>query len=75
MRARRILRVRPPAPLGEVTFAPAALTGRSEADLARALTAPRRTAEAADAAALPRPPRQAYPATLGTMLGRTRRFG
>lgn len=72
MRARRILHVRPPVPLGEVTFVPPALTGRTEADMARALTAPRRRAEVANTPGQSTPPRQAH--RPGTMLGRTRRF-
>jgi len=40
MSARRItLRLRPPVPYGEVTMVPAALSGRSEAEMARAMAA------------------------------------
>jgi hypothetical protein len=49
MRARRIIRVQPPAPLGEVTVAPAALTGRAEADMVRAMAATLADVETANA--------------------------
>ena len=39
MNARRVMRVQPPCPLGDVTVAPAALTGRAEADMAQAMAA------------------------------------
>lgn len=39
MSPRRIIRVQPPAPLGDVTMVPAALSGRAEADMARAMAA------------------------------------
>jgi len=40
MGARRVtLRVQPPVPFGEVTLVPAPLSGRPEADLARAMAA------------------------------------
>jgi hypothetical protein len=39
MSARRVIRVQPPVPLGEVTMVPPPLTGRAEADLARAMAA------------------------------------
>jgi hypothetical protein len=40
MGARRItLRVQPPVPFGEVTMVPAMLSGRPEADMARAMAA------------------------------------
>jgi hypothetical protein len=60
MRARRIIRVQPPAPLGEVTVAPAALTGRAEADVARAMAAALADAEAASAADISNRWRQAF---------------
>ena len=78
MRARRIMVVQPPAPLGEVIVAPAALTGRAEADVARAMTATRAVSvEAKTAGAtLPPAPSAAPPMTaLGTMMGRVLRFG
>jgi hypothetical protein len=40
MAGRRItLRVQPPMPFGDVTMVPATLSGRPEADMARAMTA------------------------------------
>ncbi len=39
MAARRIIRVLSPVPLGEVIVVPAALSGRAEAETARALAA------------------------------------
>jgi hypothetical protein len=39
MAARRIIRVQSPIPLGEVTVVPAALSGRAEAETARAMAA------------------------------------
>ena len=80
MRGRRVIVVHPPVPLGEVIVAPAALTGRAEADVARAMTAAGATdVEAKNAAnrpALPPAPSGAPPMTaLGTMMGRVLRFG
>ena len=37
MGARLVIRVQPPVPLGDVTMVPAALLGRPEADMARAM--------------------------------------
>jgi hypothetical protein len=39
MAARRIIRVLSPMPLGEVTVVPAAVSGRAEAETARAMAA------------------------------------
>jgi hypothetical protein len=39
MAARRIMHVQSPIPLGEVTVVPAALSGRAEAETARAMAA------------------------------------
>jgi hypothetical protein len=78
MRARRIIRVQPPAPLGEVIVAPAGLTGRAEADMARAMTAALADVEAANAAdisAFPPAPAGVRMTALGMMMGRVRRFG
>lgn len=61
MRARRIIRVHQPAPLGEVTVAPAALTGLAEADTARAMAAALADVEAKRAARLSSRWRQAFP--------------
>jgi hypothetical protein len=78
MRTRRIIRVQPPAPLGEVIVAPAALTGRAEADMARAMTAALADVEApnaADISAFPPAPSGAGMTALGMMMGRVRRLG
>jgi hypothetical protein len=83
MRARRIIRVQPPAPLGEVTVAPAALTGRPEADMARAMAAALGDVDAPSAAHTSDRWRQAFPpapsgagmTALGMMMERVRRFG
>jgi len=74
MRARRIMVVQPPAPLGEVIVAPAALTGRAEADVARAMTAARAVSVEAKTAA-DRPAAAPPMTALGTMMGRVLRFG
>jgi hypothetical protein len=39
MGVRRVLRVLPPAPLGDVTLVPAPLSGRAESEMARAMAA------------------------------------
>jgi hypothetical protein len=39
MGTRRVIRVQPPIPLGDVTMVPAPLCGRTEAELARAMAA------------------------------------
>ena len=76
MRARRIIRVQPPAPLGEVIVAPAALTGRAEADMARAMTlADIEAPNAADLSAFRPAPSGAGMTALGMMMGRVRRLG
>jgi len=78
MRARRIIRVQPPAPLGEVIVAPAALTGRAEADMARAMTAALADVQAPNAVDVSgfRPaPSGTGMTALGMMMGRVRRFG
>jgi hypothetical protein len=83
MRARRIIRVHPPAPLGEVTFAPAALTGRAEAEMARAMAAALADVEAPSAADISNRWRQVFPlapsatglTALGMMMERVRRLG
>jgi hypothetical protein len=80
--ARRItLRVQPPAPFGEVTLVPAALTGRSEAEMGRAMAAALADVEvptAADAlnrlrAAFPLVPLSTRLAALGVIMERARR--
>jgi len=69
MGARRIttLRVQPPVPFGEVTMVPAMLSGRPEADMARAMAAALTDFEAPTAAAVYNKLRQAFPlAPLGS---------
>jgi hypothetical protein len=64
MTARRItLRVQPPMPFGEVTMVPATLSGRPEADLARAMTKAFAESEAASATDVLDRLRQSFPLT------------
>jgi hypothetical protein len=81
MRVRHIIRVQPPAPLGEVIVAPAALTGRAETDMARAMTTTVADVEAPNATGMSNRLSQTFaPAasgaatTFGMMMGRVRRF-
>jgi hypothetical protein len=69
--ARRItLRVKPPVPLGEVAVVPATLSGRSEAEMARAMAAALADDESATAADLYSRVQQAFPfAPLSARLG------
>ena len=82
MATRRItLRVEPPMPFGEVIMVPATLSGRPEADMARAMTtafADRETPSAADVfnrlrQRFPRAPLQTRVAALGVVMERLRR--
>jgi hypothetical protein len=82
MSARRVtLRVQPPVPLGDVTMVPALLSGRPEADLARAMAAALADVEAPTAAEVYHRLRQAFPlaplsarvAALATLMDRIRR--
>jgi len=81
MGARRVIRVQPPVPLGDVTMVPAALAGRAEADTARAMAAAPSDVDmptAADALgwlrqALPLAPLRLRLAALGGMMERRRR--
>jgi hypothetical protein len=60
--ARRMtLRVKSPLPLGDVTMVPAPLTGRSEAEMARAMAAALADDEAATASDVYSRVRQAFP--------------
>jgi hypothetical protein len=61
MVARRILRVQPPVPFGEVTLVPATVSGRRDADLACAMTAALEHIEAPTAAEVYRRLREAFP--------------
>ena len=83
MSARRItFRVQPPVPLGDVTLVPAALSGRPEAEMGRAMAAALADVEvptASDALgrlrlAFPMAPLTARVAALGAMMERVRRL-
>ena len=83
MGVRRItLRVQPPVPFGEFTMVPALLSGRPEAEMARAMAAALSEVEAPTAADVYNRLRQAFPtapltarvAALGVMMDRLRRF-
>ena len=75
MGARRMtLRVQPPIPFGDVTMVPAALGGRPEADMARAMAAALADFEAPTAADVYKKLRQAFPlAPLGSRVSSARR--
>ena len=83
MTARRItLRVQPPMPFGEFTMVPALLSGRPEAEMARAMAAALSDIEAPTAADVYNRLRQAFPlapltarvAALGVLMDRLRRM-
>ena len=83
MAARRItLRVQPPVPFGEFTMVPALLSGRPEAEMARAMAAALSDIEAPTAADVYNRLRQAFPlapltarvAALGVLMDRLRRI-
>ncbi len=79
--ARRVtLRVQPPVPFGDVTFVPASLSGRPEADMAGAMAASLADIEAPTAAEVYRrlqrsvvAPLSARVAALGAVITRLRR--
>jgi len=82
MGARRVtLRVLPPVPFGDVALVPAPLSGRPEADMARAMAAALSDVEAPTAADVYNRLRQAFPlsplsarvAALTTLMERMRR--
>jgi len=82
MGARRItLRVQPPVPYGDVALVPATVSGRPEADMARAMAAALADIEAPTAADVYKQLRQAFPmaplsarvAALTTLMERIRR--
>jgi hypothetical protein len=82
MAARRVtLRVQPPIPFGDVAIVPAPLSGRPEADLARAMAAALADVEAPTASEVYNRLRQAFPlapltarvAALATLMDRIRR--
>jgi hypothetical protein len=69
MGIRRVIRVQPPVPLGDVTLVPAPLCGRAEADMARAMAAALSEFEMPSAADVLGQLRQAFPlAPLGARL-------
>jgi hypothetical protein len=83
MGTRRItLRVQLPVPFGDVTMVPAPISGRPEADMARAMAAALADIEAPTAADAYRRLRQAFPlaplaarvAALSAIMDRVRRF-
>jgi hypothetical protein len=61
MSRRVTLRVHPPIPFGDVTIMPSPLTGRPEADMARAMAAALADVEAPTAAEVYNRLRQAFP--------------
>ena len=64
------LRIQPPVPFGDVTMVPAPLSGRPEADMARAMAAALADIEAPTAADVYNRLRQAFPsAPLGARIG------
>ena len=82
MAARRItLRIQPAIPYGDVTLVPALISGRPEADMARAMAAALADIEAPTAADVYNRLRQAFPmaplsarvAALSTLMDRLRR--
>jgi hypothetical protein len=83
MGTRHVLRLQPPSPLGEVTVVPAALTGRAETDMARAMAAALSEFELPSATDVLGRLRQAFPfaplrarvVALGLMMERSRRPG
>jgi hypothetical protein len=83
MSLRRVVRVQPPVPLGDVTMVPAALSGRAEAEMARAMAAALAEFELPSAADVLGRLRQAFPlaplsariAALGVMMERGRHSG
>jgi hypothetical protein len=78
MGARLVIRVQPPVPLGDVTMVPAALLGRPEADMARAMAEALAEFEVPSAAdvlgrlrqAFPLAPLRARVAALGLVINR-----
>lgn len=82
MGARRLtLRIQPPMPFGDVTMVPAGLSGRPEADMARAMAAALADVEAPSATDVYNRLRQSFPlaplsarvAALGVIMERLRR--
>jgi hypothetical protein len=69
MAPRRIMRVLSPIPLGEVTVVPAALSGRAEAETARAMVAAAAAHEMPTAADVLRRMRRAFAPSGGLARG------
>lgn len=69
MAPRRIMRVLSPIPLGEVTVVPAALSGRAEADAARAMAAAAAAHDVPTATDVLRRMRRAFAPTGGLVRG------
>ncbi len=65
MAARRIIRIFSPMPLGEVTVVPAAMSGRAEAETARAMAAAAAAHEMPTATDVLRRMRRAFAPTRG----------
>jgi hypothetical protein len=80
---RHVVRVQPPVPLGDVTMVPAALSGRAETEMARAMVSALAEFEVPSVAevlgrlrqALPLAPLGARLAALGLMTERVRHSG
>jgi hypothetical protein len=83
MGIRRVIRVQPPIPLGDVTIVPAPVSGRAEADMARAMAAALSEFELPSAADVRGLLRQTFPlaplgarlAALADMMEWRRRYG
>ena len=82
MGVRRVtLRIQPPMPLGEVTMVPAPISGRSEAEMARAMAAALSDVESPSASdvygrlrqAFPRAPLSARVGALAALMEKIRR--
>jgi hypothetical protein len=81
MSRRVTLQVQPPVPFGDVTLVPAPLSGKAEADMARAMAAALADVEAYTAADVCKQLRQAFPfaplgarvTALSTLMERFRR--
>jgi len=82
MSARRVIRLQPPSPLGDVTLVPQILSGRAEADMARAMAATLGEFDLPSATDVLGRLRQSFPlaplaarvAALGIAMERSRRF-
>ena len=83
MSLRRVVRVQPPVPLGDVTVVPAALSGRAETEMARAMASALTDFEVPSVVEVLARLRQAFPlaplgarlTALGLMMERVRHSG